>query len=116
LSIGTGFNEYNKKTQEINIFRWGFPGKNRRFKLSYSLSEIESLRLENQNYFLDNNNFSLYLLLNNKKKILLLQNNLLTTQEIEYFSSELARFLKLPLKRNFLSSSIIYSLSLFQIQ
>jgi len=104
LSIGTGFNEYNKKTKQITIFRWGFPGKNRRFKLSYLLTEIEFLILESQNRFLDANNFYLYLILINKQKVLLIKFNIFninTIEEVEYFSADLAQFLKIPLKRNF---------------
>ena len=101
LSIGTGFNEYNKQKEEITIFRWGFPGKNRRFKLSYSLIEIETLVLENRNYIIEMNNSSLYLLMTNKQKVLLIRDSMLTVQEIEYFSADLSRFLKIPLKRIF---------------
>jgi len=107
FSIGTGFNEYNKQKEEITIFRWGFPGKNRRFKLSYSLIEIETLILENRNYIIEMNNSSLYLLMTNKQKVLLIRDSMLTVQEIEYFSSELAKFLNLPIKRNFLKKKRI---------
>jgi hypothetical protein len=104
LSIGTGFNEYNQQRKQITIFRWGFPGKNRKFKLAYSFDEIESLNLETKKLFLDTTNFYLYLLLNNQEKILLVKSdtfNIYTIQEIEYFSANLAQFLKLPLKSEF---------------
>ena len=33
--LGSGFNEFNKKNSYVRIFRWGFPGKNRRMNLYY---------------------------------------------------------------------------------
>ncbi|MEN9243860.1 MAG: photosystem I assembly protein Ycf4, partial [Gloeomargarita sp. DG02_5_bins_242] len=28
--VGGGYNEYNQQTQQVKIFRWGWPGKDRR--------------------------------------------------------------------------------------
>ena len=36
--IGSGFNEFNKKDGLIRVFRWGYPGKNRRIDLVYILN------------------------------------------------------------------------------
>lgn len=44
--VGGGFNEFNKKQGIVRIFRWGFPGKNRRIDLSYDIKDIESIRVE----------------------------------------------------------------------
>ncbi len=44
--VGGGFNEFNKKQGIVRIFRWGFPGKNRRIDLSYNIKDIESIRVE----------------------------------------------------------------------
>jgi hypothetical protein len=97
-SVGSGFNEYDKEKKQIRIFRWGFPGKNRRFELFYTFSETQRLYLENQSVLLGAN---LYLVLKEKRKILLTQIgsvNFRSFQEIEYFSTDLARFLQLPLE------------------
>ena len=40
--LGQGFNEFNTETGEIRIFRWGFPGKNRRIDLKYLIRELSS--------------------------------------------------------------------------
>jgi hypothetical protein len=32
-NVGGGFNEFNKKEGFIRIFRWGYPGKNRKIDL-----------------------------------------------------------------------------------
>lgn len=45
-SVGGGFNEFNKKDGIVRIFRWGFPGKNRRIDLLYSIRDIEAIRVE----------------------------------------------------------------------
>ena len=34
-NLGQGFNEFNLETGQVRIFRWGFPGKNRRIDLQY---------------------------------------------------------------------------------
>jgi len=98
FSIGSGFNEYNKEKQQIHIFRWGFPGKNRRLNFFYAFSEIKSLRLESQNQL---SNLDLYLLLKAERKILLIKfekEKQVSPQELEYISSNLARFLNTTLE------------------
>jgi hypothetical protein len=45
LKIGVGFNEFNKKENIIRIFRWGFPGKNRRLEFCYSIDDIKSIKI-----------------------------------------------------------------------
>ena len=44
--VGGGFNEFNKRQGIVRIFRWGFPGKNRRIDLSYEIKDIEAIRVE----------------------------------------------------------------------
>ena len=38
--IGEGFNEFNKETGEMRIFRKGLPGKNNDINLTYSINDI----------------------------------------------------------------------------
>ena len=45
LKIGAGFNEFNKKENIVRIFRWGFPGKNRRLEFCYSIDDIKSIKI-----------------------------------------------------------------------
>jgi hypothetical protein len=45
-NVGGGFNEFNKKDGFIRIFRWGYPGKNRKIDLTYSLKDVEAIRVE----------------------------------------------------------------------
>lgn len=44
--VGGGFNEFNKKEGFMRIFRWGYPGKNRRIDIIYPLKDIEAIRVE----------------------------------------------------------------------
>nr|YP_009254418.1 photosystem I assembly protein ycf4 [Verdigellas peltata]CZF96671.1 photosystem I assembly protein ycf4 [Verdigellas peltata] len=97
LSIGDGYNEFNKISNRIKIFRWGFPGKNRKIKLDYSFSEIENLSLYIRQGF--NPQSILYLKLKNKIKIPLTRNDsVFNLEEFEYYAADLARFLQISLK------------------
>lgn len=42
-SVGSGFNEFDQTNKTIRIFRWGFPGKNRRIDLRYTFQEVQGL-------------------------------------------------------------------------
>ena len=44
--LGGGYNEFNQETGTLKIFRWGFPGKNRRIDLRYSMKDVEAIRVE----------------------------------------------------------------------
>jgi hypothetical protein len=46
--IGGGYNEFNKNDQLVRIVRNGFPGKNRKIFLIYSISNIKSIKLNIQ--------------------------------------------------------------------
>ena len=100
-SVGSGFNYYDKEKEIVHIFRWGFPGKNRRLELFYSFSEIETVRLETENRFRNPSMFNIYLTLQGKRKILIVQSNMeeISPQEIELCAANLARFLQIPLER-----------------
>jgi hypothetical protein len=45
-NVGGGFNEFNKKDGFVRIFRWGYPGKNRKIDLSYKITDVEAIRVE----------------------------------------------------------------------
>ena len=44
--VGGGYNEFNRETGRVRIFRQGFPGKNREIEVSYPLEEIQSIRVD----------------------------------------------------------------------
>jgi hypothetical protein len=45
-SVGEGFNEFDKQQGIVRIFRWGFPGNNRRIDISYSIDDVKAIRVE----------------------------------------------------------------------
>ena len=96
-SVGGGFNEFNKKEGFVRIFRWGFPGKNRRIELVYSLKEIDCIKVDLQEGL--NPRRSIYLRLKGKRDILLTRiGQPLTLEEIEKQAAELAKFLQVGLE------------------
>jgi hypothetical protein len=97
-NVGGGFNEFNKKDGFVRIFRWGYPGQNRKIDLYYNLKDIESIRVEiKQGGFTDSQR-TIYLRLKGRKEIPLTGiGEPLTIQEIERQASELANFLQVSL-------------------
>lgn len=101
-NIGGGFNEFNKKEGFVRIFRWGYPGKNRKIDLSYKISEVEAIRVELKQG-LDPQR-TIYLCLKggtNKAKREIPLTGIgqpLTLKEIEKQASELANFLQVSLE------------------
>ena len=95
--IGSGFNEFNKKDGFVRIFRWGFPGKNRRIDYSYPINEIESIKVVIQEGI--NPKRAIYMKLKGKKEIPLTRiGEPITLEELELQASELAKFLKVTLE------------------
>lgn len=96
-SIGEGFNEFNKKTGKIRIFRWGFPGKNRKIDLTYDFEEVQSIQISVKDGV--NPKRVIYLCLKGQREIPLTRiGNPLTIEEIETEGAELAKFLQVPLE------------------
>jgi hypothetical protein len=120
-NVGGGFNEFNKKDGFIRIFRWGYPGKNRKIDLIYSLKDVEAIRVDIKQGF--DPQRTIYLRLNtrnstnasgdNKGSVSAKANKTLnvkreipltgisqplTLKEIEKQASELANFLQVSLE------------------
>ena len=94
---GEGFNEFNKKDGIVRIFRWGFPGKNRRIDLFYLIRDINAIKVEFKQGF--NPRRTISLSIKNKRNIPLTRiGQPLTVQEIEKQASELAKFLQVSLE------------------
>jgi len=96
-NLGEGFNEFNTETGYIRIFRWGFPGKNRRIDLQYPINEVQSIRVEIQEGI--NPKRIIYLKLRGNREIPLTRpGQPLSIQEIETQAAELAKFLQVSLE------------------
>nr|BBE24883.1 photosystem I assembly protein Ycf4 [Raphidocelis subcapitata] len=98
-NVGGGFNEFNKQDGFVRIFRWGYPGQNRKIDLYYNFKDIESIRVEIKQAGFNDSQRTIYLRLKNRKEIPLTGiGEPLTIQEIEKQASELANFLQVALE------------------
>jgi hypothetical protein len=104
-NVGAGFNEFNKKEGMIRIFRWGYPGKNRRIDFSYPLKDIEAIRVEFKQGI--DSQRTIYLRIreskttNSVRKLEIPLTGVgqpLTLKEIEKQASELANYLQVSLE------------------
>lgn len=97
LDVGGGYNEFNREKGEIQIFRWGFPGKNRRIELTYKLDEVQAIRVALKEGL--NPKRALYLAIKGKGEIPLTRvGQPIALAELENQGAELARFLGVPLE------------------
>lgn len=92
-SVGGGFNVFDKQQGIVRIFRWGFPGKNRRIDLTYSIEDIMAIRLELKDGL--NPRRTIYLCVKGQRQIPLTRvGQPMTLEEIETLAAELAQFLQ----------------------
>lgn len=98
-NVGGGFNEFNKKDGFIRVFRWGYPGKNRRIDFSYSLKDVEAIKVELNQASLWDTQRTIYMRLKGKREIPLTGvGEPLTLKDLEKQASELANFLQVSLE------------------
>ena len=96
-NVGGGYNEFDKDAGEARVFRWGFPGKNRRIELVHPLSEIQSIYVDLKEGI--NPKRALYLRVKGKRDIPLTRvGQPLGLSQLENQGAELARFLAVPLE------------------
>lgn len=97
LDVGGGYNEFNKKTGQVRIFRWGFPGKNRRIDFTYPTADVQGIRVEVKEGL--NPRRALYLRVKNRQPIPLSRvGQPVSLSELENEGANLARFLGVPLE------------------
>lgn len=96
-NLGQGFNEFNLETGQVRIFRWGFPGKNRRIDLQYPIDDVQSIRVEIQEGL--NPKRIIYLKLRGNREIPLTRaGQPISIQELENQAAELAKLLQVSLE------------------
>jgi hypothetical protein len=44
-NVGSGYNEYNRNSQKVTLYRRGFPGKNRELTFTFPFEEVKSIKL-----------------------------------------------------------------------
>jgi Ycf4 len=101
--VGGGFNEFNLKGGFVHIFRWGFPGKNRRIDLLYMIDTIDSIRVELKEGL--NPRRIIYMRISQPETVQTQRDIPLTgistpftIEQIETQAYDLAKFLKVPLE------------------
>lgn len=45
-SVGSGYNRSDKREKIVCLFRWGFPGENRRIRIQSLMKDIQAIRME----------------------------------------------------------------------
>ncbi len=95
--VGGGFNDFNRQTGEILIFRWGFPGKNRRIELRCQTADVQAVKIDIKEGL--NPKRQLYLRIKGRQDIPLTRvGQPLPLADVENQGAELARFLGVPLE------------------
>jgi hypothetical protein len=96
-NVGGGYNEFDRRTGKVTIYRQGFPGKNRTIDLQYSLDKVQSIRVELKGGL--NPKRAIYLRIRGKGDIPLTRvGQPLALSEVENQGAELASFLNVPLE------------------
>jgi hypothetical protein len=97
LDVGAGYNEFNKETGRVQIFRWGFPGKNRQIEFGCRLQDVQSIRVDIKEGL--NPRRALYLRVKDRQDVPLTRvGQPLSLSELENQGAELARFMGVPLE------------------
>lgn len=95
--VGGGYNEFDRETGKITIFRWGFPGKNRCIEINLNTQDVQSVRVQIKEGL--NPRRALYLRVKGRRDIPLSRvGQPMSLKELEIQGAELARFLGVPLE------------------
>ena len=96
-NVGAGFNEFNKETGFVKVFRWGYPGKNRRVEITSPLANAQAVRISIREGI--NPKRELYLRLKGRGDIPLTQvGQPMPLSKLENQAAEIARFLGVPME------------------
>nr|YP_008474574.1 photosystem I assembly protein Ycf4 [Marsilea crenata]AGI51546.1 photosystem I assembly protein Ycf4 [Marsilea crenata] len=96
-NVGSGYNSFDKREGILSIFRWGFPGRNRRICIRFVLRDVEAVGLEIREGLYPRRN--LYLKVRGRQNIPLSRmSEALTLAEMEEQAAELARFLRVSIE------------------
>jgi hypothetical protein len=95
--IGSGYNEFDREQGIVSIFRWGFPGKDRRIRIRCLVEDIQAIRLEfNENL---NSRRVISIRLKGEQDIPLTQiGESVTLSQMEEKAAQFARFLRVPIE------------------
>jgi len=95
--VGGGYNEFNKTTGKVKVFRSGYPGKNRRIEFECATEDVQAVKAEIREGI--NPKRSLYLKVKQRRDIPLTRiGQPMPLSALENQGAELARFLGVPLE------------------
>ncbi|NEO53645.1 MAG: photosystem I assembly protein Ycf4 [Okeania sp. SIO3B5] len=95
--VGGGYNEYNQEKGQVIIFRWGFPGKNRKVEFTCSVENVQSIKVDIKEGL--NPRRAIYLRLKDSRQIPLTRvGQPLALSTLENEAAQLAKFLQVPLE------------------
>jgi hypothetical protein len=96
-NLGGGYNEFNKDTKQVTIFRQGFPGKNRAVTLNCKLEDVQAVKVMLKDGVSPKR--SLYLRVKNMREIPLTRvGQPIALATLENQAAELVRFLGVPME------------------
>nr|YP_010042690.1 photosystem I assembly protein Ycf4 [Convolvulus arvensis]AKZ24508.1 photosystem I assembly protein Ycf4 [Convolvulus arvensis]QPC56313.1 photosystem I assembly protein Ycf4 [Convolvulus arvensis] len=96
-NVGSGYDLFDRREGIVCIFRWGFPGRNRRIFLRFLIRDIRSVRIEVKEGIYARR--VLYMDIRGQRAIPLTRTDEnLTPGEIEKKAAELAYFLRVPIE------------------
>lgn len=96
-NIGSGYDRFDRKEGIVCIFRWGFPGINRRIFLRVFIIDIQCIRIEVKGGIYPRR--VLYMDIRGQGSVPLIRtDDNLTPREIEQKVAELAYFLRVPIE------------------
>jgi hypothetical protein len=96
-NVGSGYDRFDIKDGIVCIFRWGFPGKNRRVFLRFLIKDIQSVRIEVKEGIYARR--VLYMDIRGQGAIPLTRTDEnFTPREMEQKAAELAYFLRVPIE------------------
>ncbi|YP_009766852.1 photosystem I assembly protein Ycf4 (plastid) [Arachis duranensis] len=96
-NVGSGYDRFDKKAGIVCIFRWGFPGKNRRIFLRFLMKDIQSIRIEVKEGISTRRILYMEIIGQGAIPLTRIDENL-TSREIERKAAELAYFLRVPIE------------------
>lgn len=95
--VGSGYNEFDRKSGTISVFRWGFPGKNRKVRVRCFIQDIQSVELE-MNKSLSSCYHIVFQFKNQQQLPLIQVGRSSSLIQIEERAAQLGQFLRIPIK------------------
>lgn len=96
-NIGGGYNEFDRSTGQVKVFRQGYPGKNRKVEVTCRLGDVQSVRVQIREGL--NPQRALYLRIKGRGDVPLTRvGQPLPLTQVENQAAEIARFLGVPME------------------